>query len=418
MAKKVNRLTAAFVRNVKDPGYHPDGHGLYLQVKKTKLSAAITKSWLYRYERAGVEHWHGLGSYPDVGVAEARILATECRKLRRQGIDPIEHKRAAKAQAQLEKARGITFEECALAYINAHRAGWRNDKHTAQWFNTLKSHAFPVFGNRSVQDIDVEAVLQALQPIWYTKSETATRVRQRIEAVLDWAAARDFRDAQNPARWRGHLDKLLPKRSRVQKVVHFEALAHSQLPALYSDIRSRKTLSSKALAFLILTAARSGEVRQAMWAEFDLAARVWTVPADRMKAGRPHRVPLVPEALAILNEVAPLRRDDDFVFPGHRKDRPLSDAAMRKLLQQDMGHQALTVHGFRSTFRDWCAESTNFPRELAEAALAHVLTDKTEAAYQRGDMFERRRTLMEAWAEFCLATSDPTATVVPFARRA
>ncbi len=410
MARVINRFTATQALKFTAPGYHHDGRGLYLQVTKSGA-----KSWLFRYERAGKKHWHGLGPFPDVSLSQARDRADGCRQLLRSNIDPIDHRRKQEAQARAESARGISFKDCARAFIESHRPGWRNEKHAAQWENTLSTYAFPVFGDRPVQDIDVELVLRALQPIWSSKTETATRVRQRIENVLDWAAARGYRHGENPARWRGHLDKLLPKRSRVQKVKHHAALPYGQLPSFYGALRSRDTLSSKALAFVVLTAARSGEVRNATWDEVTLREGVWTVPAERMKAGRPHRVPLVPEAIEILREVEPLQRDDNLIFPGHRQLKPLSDAAMRKLLQEDMRYKDLTVHGFRSTFRDWCAEATGFPRELAEAALAHMIRDRTEAAYQRGDMFERRRELMEAWTRY--ATSPEWKTVISLANR-
>lgn len=396
MAKKVNRLSDRKVQTTNNPGWYPDGGGLYLQV-----SPSLTKSWVYRYQTAGREHRHGLGPYPAISLKEARDLAHNCLLLRKQGVDPIRHARQQRAQIALESLKGITFKECAESYIDAHAAGWRNRKHEAQWRNTLTTYAYPFVGSMPVQDVDVDLILKILRPIWYQKTETATRVRQRIENILDWAKARNYRDGENPARWRGHLDKLLPKPSSIHKVQHFEAMPYSDVPAYFQGLRDKLTLASAALRFVILTATRNAEVREARWSEFDLRKRIWTIPEGRIKSKRVHRVPLSKEALAVLKFVEPFRRDDDLVFPGLKKERPISEAALSKLLKES--HPDLTVHGFRSTFRDWCAEVTNHPREVAESALAHVLKDKTEAAYQRGDLFEKRRVLMNEWTDYLLS---------------
>lgn len=407
MARKINLLSALKVERLSEPGRYHDGLGLYLQISK-----AGSKSWLYRYEVDRKGHWHGLGPYPDVPLSEAREKAGDCRKLRRNGLDPISYKQQELARRKLEAARGTTFKECALACIESHKAGWKNKKHADQWNNTLETYAFPVLGDLPVQDIDVSLVLKVIEPIWHTKTETATRVRQRIENVLDWSAVRGYRAGDNPARWRGHLDKLLPHRNKVRKVKHHKALHYTKVPDLFQELRKRDALSAKALEFTILTAARSGEVRGATWDEIDMEAGIWTVPADRMKAGRAHRVPLTEAAITLLKKVKETAIND-FVFPGYRRGKPLSDASMLKLLQNDMGHSDLTVHGFRSSFRDWCAETTTYPREVAEAALAHTVKDQTEAAYQRGDMFDRRGLLMKAWSSYLTTTKADVVNLEP-----
>jgi integrase len=396
VAKTTDRLTALQVKKLSKPGVYPDGNGLYLQVSKSG-----SKSWFYRYERGGKQHKYGLGSYIAVPLDMARKKAQECRAMLDEGIDPIQHKREQEAELRLQSARGMTFEECAHAYIEAHKAGWKNRKHESQWRNTLKTYAYPKIGGLSVQDVDVPMVMQVLEPIWYDKTETASRVRQRIENILDWAKVRGYRSGENPALWRGHLDKLLPKRSKVQKVRHFNAMPYADVPDYYRQLRQKDTVAARALAFVILTATRNGEARGVRWDELDLRHKVLNIPAERMKAERPHRIPLSDEAMAIIEQMKS-DQQGEFVFPGQRNGKPVSEAALLKLLKQT--HPTLTIHGFRSSFRDWCAEMTNFPREVAEAALAHTLKDKTEAAYQRGDMFEKRRKLMEAWSGHCRLT--------------
>jgi integrase len=306
----------------------------------------------------------------------------------------------------------MTFNACATAYINAHKAGWRNLKHAEQWTNTLATYASPVFGALPVSAIDTGLVMKAIEPLWQTKTETATRLRGRIESILGWATVRGYRTGENPARWRGHLDKLLPKRSKVAKVKHHAALAYTQIPEFMRKLREREGVTAKALEFIILTAARVSEAVNARWDEIDGKAAVWTVPASRMKSGREHRVPLTKEAGAVLGALEQ-HRQSDYVFPGWKVKKPLTGAACLELLK-DMGHGDLTTHGFRSTFRDWAAEQTAFPREIAEAALAHTLRDKVEAAYQRGDLLERRRKLMEAWAAYC---AKPEGQVIPIQNR-
>jgi integrase len=305
----------------------------------------------------------------------------------------------------------MTFKDCAERYIEAHRPGWKNPKHAKQWPSTLEDYVYPVFGPIPVQAVDVGLVMKALEPIWKTKPETASRVRGRIESILDWATARGYRQGENPARWRGHLDKLLPARGKVQKVKHHAALPYGEMGDFVAELRGQEGVAARALEFLILTATRTGEVIGARWDEFDLAKKVWTVPGERMKAGKEHRVPLSERALAIIEEMKGQGvNDHPFLFPGGRPGKPLSNMAMLKLLQR-MDRGDLTAHGFRSTFRDWAAEMTHFPTEVAEMALAHTVSDKVEAAYRRGDLFQKRRELMEAWARYC--EPKPGSNVVP-----
>jgi integrase len=316
-------------------------------------------------------------------------------------VDPIDARRAERARQRLEEAKAFTFKQCAEAYINAHRAGWRNDKHAAQWSATLSTYAYPKVGALPVQAIDTALVLKVLEPIWATKPETAGRLRGRLENVLDFAKARGYREGENPARWRGHLDNLLPALSKVRQVEHHAALPYTELSDFLTRLREQEGTSARALEFAILTAARTGEVIGARWSEVNLREKTWTIPAERMKARREHRVPLSSRALSILTEMQAARESDEsFVFPGGKPGKPLSNMAFLMLLRR-MDRADLTAHGFRSSFRDWAAERTNFPSEVAEMALAHVVSSKVEAAYRRGDLFEKRRGLIEAWAKFC-----------------
>jgi integrase len=349
----------------------------------------------------------GMGPLHTVSLAEARKRAAEHRLRRHDGIDPIEARRAERQQKRLDDAKTITFKECAEACINAHRAGWRNAHHATQWTTSIATYAYPVIGELSVQAIDTAIVLKVLEPIWTTKPETASRVRGRIEAVLNWASAREFRQGENPARWRGHLDKLLPARSKVRKVVHHAALPYDELAGFLVSLRKEGGIAARAFEFAILTAARTNEALGAQWSEINWLDKTWTVPADRMKAGKEHRVPLSAHALAILQGMQALRsaadgQDDAFIFPGAKRGRPLSDMAFLMLLKR-MGRADVTVHGFRSSFRDWAAERTNFQSDVVEMALAHAVGSKVEAAYRRGDLFEKRRRLMVAWTTFCSA---------------
>ena len=409
MAKLIKRLSAIKVSKANKRGWYADGEGLYLQV-----SATGSKSWVYRYKNAGKERWHGLGQYADDNSLEdARSAAGACRKLRREGIDPIEYKRQQVADRMLEDAKTITFKKCAKLYIESHKSGWKNSKHVSQWINTLNTYAYPFIGDIPVQKIDVSLVMKVIEPIWHEKTETASRVRQRIEKVLDWAKVRQYRTGDNPAMWRGHIENLLPKRSKVQKVQHFKALPYKEVPEYFITLRKVKTITAKALAFIILTATRNNEVREAKWSEIDIDAGIWIIPEERMKAEREHRVPLTHECLDILEEAKKFKVND-YIFPGLRKNKPLSNQALLKLLKND--HPTLTVHGFRSSFRDWCAEMTAYPREVAEAALAHSLSNATEAAYQRGDLFVKRSKLMNAWSDYC-TTDKQAGDVIPLKKK-
>jgi integrase len=376
------------------PGMLADGKGLYLRVGPTGA-----KSWIFRYRNGGQRHDLGLGSYPDISLAEARERAYVQRRLRLDGHDPLTKRRTERAQRRLDAAKAMTFRQCAEAYIKAHQPGWRNTKHGAQWSATLGTYAYPVFGELPVAAVDVGLVMKAVEPIWSTKPETASRVRGRIESVLDWATAREYRAGENPARWRGHLENLLPKKTKVHAVEHHAALPYVEVASFLVELRKLETVAARALEFAILTAARTGEVLGARWDEINMADRLWTIPAARMKAGKEHRVPLSDAALAILEKMAE-QRSGDYVFPGGVAGRPRSNVAMFKVLRR-MKRDDLTVHGFRSTFRDWAAERTGFPQEVAEMALAHAVADKVEAAYRRGDLFEKRRQLADAWARFC-----------------
>jgi integrase len=407
MARTVGKLSAATVRNAARRGYYSDGGGLYLQV-----GATGSKSWVFRYKVGGKLYEMGLGALHTVGLAEARTRARRCREHRLDGLDPLAVRNAARTRAKLDAARAITFATCAERYIAAYRAGWRNAKHRDQWSNTLSAYVEPVFGALPVQAIDTALVMKAVEPIWTEKPETASRVRGRVEAILDWATARGFRTGENPARWRGHLDKLLPRKTKVRPVEHHAALPFAETGAFIAELRRQEGVAPRALEFAILTAARTGEVIGARWDEVDFAERLWTIPSERMKAGKEHRVPLPVGALAILEELHKVRQGD-FLFPGGRAGRPISNMAMTMTLRR-MGRGGLTVHGFRSTFRDWASERTGFPAEVAEMALAHTVADAVERAYRRGDLFQKRRQLMDAWARFCTAV-PATGKVVSFA---
>ena len=402
------RLSSLTVKHARKPGMLADGNGLYLQVTR-----ANARSWIFRYYRNGKSHEMGLGSLNAVSLADARLKAAACRGLLADGTDPIAARDVERAQRALEDARAITFDQCAEAFITAHGAAWKNQKHVAQWKATLRTYVSPVFGSLPVQVVDVALIMKVLEPIWTTKPETASRVRGRIESVLNWAKARGYRTGENPALWKGHLDNLLPARSKIANIKHHAALHHDQTSQFVDALRRQNGIASLALEFAILTAARTGEIIGARWAEIDLEAKVWTVPASRMKNGREHRVPLSVEALAVLTKVSQ-GEPEEFVFAG-RKKRPLSNMAFLMLLRR-MGHDKLTGHGFRSTFRDWAAERTNFQAEIAEAALGHVVGSKVEVAYRRGDFFEKRRRLMEAWGQF--ATTAPGDAVVVSLREA
>lgn len=390
---QINRLTVLCMRQARGPGYYADGGGLQLQV-----SATGTQSWVFRYRRAGKRHEMGLGSAQVVGLARARELARACRLLLLEGRDPLTERKQARAMQAAQQARRMTFDQCAAGYIQAHQGGWRSPKHAAQWKNTLATYASPVIGALPVADVDTAFVVKVLAPIWNTKNETATRLRGRIESILGWATVSNLRQGDNPARWRGHLDNLLANPSKVAPVKNHPALPWRETAAFMAALRRRDGIAARAVEFAILTAARSGEVRGASWDEIDLEARLWTVPASRMKAGKEHRVPLSDVVLAFLGA---LPRQCNLLFPGI-KGQPLSDMSLTAVLRR-MKRTDITVHGFRSTFRDWCSEATGnaFSREVCEHALAHSLPDRVEAAYRRGDLLDKRIRLMQAWADYC-----------------
>lgn len=385
MTRKVGKLSARFVATAK-PGKYSDGGNLWLFVSNTGA-----RRWVFRYVRGNKERQMGLGATHTVTLAQARDAALQARQAMHAGLDPIEQRNAKR----LAGAGIPTFEEAYIAFIDQHQAGWDSAKHGKQWRSTLDTYAKPLIGPKRVSEISTDDVLSVLSPIWTTKTETATRVRQRIEQVLDAEKVKGHRSGENPARWRGHLDKLLPSPKKVRPVKHFPALPYADAPNFMAELRKKDELAARALEFLILTASRTEMVTQAEWNE--IKEDIWTVPAERMKTRREHRVPLPAAALQLL-EALP-REQGAGVFPGARK-RHLSNGAMDRLLQVRMGYLSITVHGFRSTFKDWASEKTSFPNIVSEAALGHAISDKVEAAYRRGELLEKRRELMEAWATY------------------
>jgi integrase len=395
-----NRLTAVKVAKLTEVGRYADGGGLYLRVVEydTKAGRARSKNWLFRFERGGRERLMGLGSIDTLTLKEARERARECRKALLDGLDPIEVRRARRQQAAVEAARGKTFRACAEAYIKAHAASWTNPRHAAQWPATLDAYVYPAIGALPVAAIDTGLVVKCLEPIWTERPVTAKRVRGRIESVLDWAKARGYRHGENPARWRGHLKNLLPLRTKRGGVNHHAALPYAELPEFMATLRGYGDISARALEFTILTAARTGEVVGAKWSEFDFEAKLWTLPGERTKSGRAHIVPLSDRAVEIVRGL-PAIVGTDFLFLGTRDDKPLNDKAM--LQKMRVLRPGVTVHGFRSTFRDWAGDRTNYPRDIVEASLAHAIEDETEAAYRRSTAVEKRRRLMADWSRYC-----------------
>lgn len=410
MARTVSRLSAVAVSKSSAPGMYADGGGLYLRITPTG-----TKSWIFRFMLHRRAREMGLGPFPAISLAAARSSAAECRRLRALGIDPIESRKEKHVTARLEAAKSTTFKSAAESYIATQAAGWRNRKHASQWRATLETYAYPVFGHLPVEAVDTPLVLKVLEPIWSTKTETANRVRGRIEAVLDSAKVRDLRRGENPARWRGHLENLLPKRSKVQRVKHHPALPYAEAGAFIAQLRKREGIAALALEFLILTATRTSETIGAQWMELNLQDAVWTIPAERIKAGKEHRVPLSVPAMAVLKQmqkISAVRQPVSFVFPGAKPQTQLSNMSLLALIRRMRpAGPDLTAHGFRSTFRDWAAERTNYPREVAEMALAHAVSDKVEAAYRRGDLFTKRKRLMDDWAKYLDATQSPASVV-------
>lgn len=391
MVRAVYKLSNLRIKAIKDAGRYSDGDGLYFYVSKSG-----NRSWVFRYRDrvTGKLRDRGLGPTRDVSLEQARDYARAARGELRAGVDPIDARRVQRAEAKHQRLQAITFGQCADRYIESHRAAWRSAKHADQWRSTLTTYAAALL-SMPVADIDDAAILEVLQPIWTTKTETATRVRQRVEAVLDWACARQYRSGDNPARWRGHLDHLLPKPNKLKAVKPRAALPYLDVPAFFSILRSQPGMAPIALQLQILTATRPGEVVGAQWDEFDLDKLTWTIPGIRMKAGKAHRIPLSPETSELLTR---LPRSCSYVFPGLRGPSMTTAAPLKVLKGLRPG---MTAHGFRSTFRDWAADMTAFPREVAEQALAHSLPDKTEAAYRRTDLLHKRALLMAEWSSYC-----------------
>jgi len=410
MARTIGKLTPAKVRSAKVPGLYGDGGGLYLNVGPTG-----GQSWIFRFMLNGKAREMGLGPVHTIGLADARERATAARRLRLDGIDPLDARNAERGRKAAEAAAAVTFRDAAAAYVRDHRAAWRNEKHAWQWTQTLEAHAYPVVGDLPIASVDTGHVTRILLPIWTTKAETAARVRGRIEAVLDYGKVHGWRTGENPARWKGHLENVLPARGKVSKVEHHAALPWGEIGAFMAEIEKQDGIAALALRFAILTAARTGEAIGARWSEVDLDGKVWVVPASRMKAGNEHKVPLAEPVAALLRSIRPEQAADDApVFRGGKGGKgpgALSNMAMLALLRR-MGRGDLTVHGFRSTFRDWAAERTTYQREVIEAAMAHTIESKVEAAYRRGDLLEKRRRLMADWATFCARPAATDGNVV------
>jgi integrase len=400
MARPTNKLSVKFTEKQDlKPGLYGDGGGLYLQV-----SSYETKAWVYRYMIAGTARKMGLGDFDLVSLKDARKKRDAAYALVVDGVDPIAERKARKAAQAVEAAKALTFKECAEQFIEAQEPGWKSGKHAGQWKATLETYAYRVIGSLPVAAIDKALVLKVLKPIWTTKTETASRVRGRIEKILDWARMMELRKGDNPAAWRGNLEFALPRKSQVAPVEHHPALPYAALPAFMTKLRARSGISARALEFTILTVARTGDTIGATLPEIDKSEKLWTVPAERVKGKkgarkRDHVVPLSKQALAILED---LPREGDFIFPGGKEGAGLSNMAMAEVLKEmGFASDAATVHGFRSTFKDWVSEQTAYPNELSEMAMAHTVSDKVEAAYRRGDMREKRRRLMEDWAAYC-----------------
>jgi integrase len=407
MARSRKGLTPERARQKSaKPGLHLDAAGLYLRVSKTSTnSKATASSWIFRYMLNSKAREMGLGSYTDVTLYAARKLAEEARGLKGRGIDPIEAREAKRVAQRVEDARSISFRECAQGFIAAHQGKWKNAKHVKQWNATLEAHVMPVLGDIPVSAVDKALVIKVLEPIWSKIPETAARVRGRMEAILDWAEVRDYRTGANPAAWKGRLDKVFPARSSIQKTKHHPALPYAELPEFFESLSEEQGTAAQALQFTILTVSRTGEVIGSKWPEVEMNGSVWTVPGARMKGGRDHRVPLPPPAMKVLRHQHKMTGGVGYIFPGQKSKKPLSNMAMLMLLER-MGRDDLTVHGFRSTFRDYIEEQTAFPGSVAEAALAHAVGDATEAAYRRGDLFDKRKQLMNAWARYCLTPAQ------------
>ena len=397
------QLSSLAVNRISTPGRHSDTNGLILQVTRNR-SGEVRKSWLVRYQLNGKRREMGIGTYPDITLSVARDIALDAKRQAKDGIDPILSRNRERRMIAQDNAASLTFKECAKKYIASHEASWSNPKHRQQWHTTLETYAFPYIGSMDVNDIELNDIMDVLEPIWSIKTETASRVRGRMEKILGWAIVRGHRKGSNPAIWKANLEMLLPMRSRIQSVKHHAALEFEDVPEFMEALRARIGPSAQALEFIILTAARSGEVRYAPWAEIDWDDRLWIIPAKRMKMSREHRVPLSDAALRLLKKRWALfdkpPKPSDHIFFNTDPTRPFSDAVFRQLFAR-MKYTDITAHGFRSSFRDWAGDATEFPRELAELALAHNVGDETERAYRRNAAVERRRKLMQDWADFC-----------------
>ncbi len=401
------KLAAVALKSLSD-GWHADGGNLYLFVRGS------SRGWVFRFVAPdGKRRNMGLGSLHAVSLAEARKQAALLREQIKHPVtrtDPLAKRREERLAQKLSSRKHMTFKACAEAYIDAHRAEWKNPKHVQQWENTLATYAYPVCGDLPVASVDDALVVKVLLPIWESKTETATRLRGRIESVLDWATFNKFREGENPARWKGHLDNSLAKPNKIAKVVHHPALPYREIGTFMAELREREGLGARALEFLILTVCRSGEVRGATWDEIDVEQRLWIIPAERMKAQREHRVPMSDAALELLRNLPRLQGSNLF-FPSTKPSKAMSDMTLTAVLRR-MGRTDITVHGFRSSFRDWAAEATNYPPDLPEMALAHTISNKVEAAYRRGDMLEKRFRMMNDWAKYCSVASRADAKVI------
>jgi integrase len=405
-------LTAKKVERTTKPGRYPCGlvKGLLLQIAK-----GGAKSWVLRYELNGREHWMGLGSASVFTLKQARERALAARRLLADGVDPLATKQANKQSAKLAQARRLTFAEAAQQYFDQHESKWRNASHREQFLTTLRAYVFPVLANMDVAAIDTRDVLRALEPHWTTKAITADRTRSRVEQVLDWCVVRGHRAAgTNPARWKGHLDQVLPPPRQLAPIVHHKAMHYRDVPAFWVALHTHDTVAARALEFLVLTAARSNEVLGAQWSEIDFADKTWTLPPARMKTRRLHRVPLAPAAIELLRKLP--RDGGEFVFIGKRPGAPMHRMALTWLMQLTGQAGKSTTHGFRSSFRDWAGETTAFPHDVCEAALAHVRGDKSVQAYARGDLFTKRRQLMEQWSRYCMSPAKAGGDVVALRR--
>jgi integrase len=410
--RAINRLSIREIAKARKgalpPGKYHDGAGLYLQIGPTGTAA-----WIFRYMLDRRSRDMGLGSLSILDAAKARKARDEQRELLLRRVDPIEARDQSYQQDRLERSRSMTFRQCAEAYIEAHRAAWSNAKSAPQWRSSLKTYSYPIFGSLPVQAVDTALVMKALAPIWTEKTDTATKVRGRIEVILGWATTQGYRQGDNPARWKGHLANLLAQPSKVAPVQHQPALPFAEIAEFITELRSIEGVAADCLAFTILTASRTSEAIGARWSEIDLERKLWVVPPDRIKSRREHRQPLSAPALAILASRRKKKRSD-FVFEGRKAGKPLSNMAMLKLLAR-MGRDDITTHGFRSSFKDWAAEMTTFPNEVSEMALAHVVSDATERAYRRGDLYAKRAGLMDEWAAWC-GTKRKGATVTDLSK--